>query len=187
MPWSRSQKIALVGAFLCVGVGVFVWRFTSGVSGEVFIVTDSGKAIVMPGAAVRLLKVNEPQAHQIMSNLGRRLDAYASEIDEHMSMLKSTPNELTMAHVKFANNLSATKYCLQLQTLGSESGAQGQYLMGNAGRDGRFSLSATPGLYLLEVSGEAGNTHAEWFQIVRLGWREELRLVQPTCSYAQNQ
>jgi hypothetical protein len=187
MPWSQRHKIALASviAFLCIAMGVLAWRITAGISGEVFIVTDDGKAIVMPGASVRVLKVSEPQASKIASELGKKFEAYASEIDEHMSELRSSPDDLTMAHVKFSNNLSAMKYCLQLLSLGS--GVHGEYIMGNAGRDGRFLLSATPGTYLLQVSGEAEDRHAEWYQIVRIGWREQLRLVEPTCSYSKNE
>jgi exonuclease VII small subunit len=139
----------------------------------------------MPGASVRLLKVSESQASKIASELGKKFEAYTSEIDEHVSELRSSPDDLTMAHVKFSNNLSAMKYCLQLLSLGS--GVHGEYIMGNAGRDGRFLLSATPGTYLLQVSGEAEDRHAEWYQIVRIGWREQLRLVEPTCSYSKNE
>jgi hypothetical protein len=186
MPWSPRRKIALaLGiAFVCFVVGVVVWRNTAGINGEVFIVTDNGKAIVMPGASVRLLKLGESQASKIMSDLGKKFEAYTSEIDEHMKAVRS-PDEPTMAHVKFLNNVSAQKYCFQLQSLGR--GVQGEFIGGNAGRDGRFSLSATPGTYLLQVSGQAGDTHGEWFQIVRIGWREQLRLVEPTCSYSQRE
>jgi hypothetical protein len=46
MPWSPRRKIALalVIAFVGFGLGVFFWRNTAGISGEVFIVTDDGKS-----------------------------------------------------------------------------------------------------------------------------------------------
>jgi hypothetical protein len=97
-----------------------------------------------------------------------------------MPALRSSPDELTVDVLESLRNLSEQK-CHELQSVGTD--VYGESIKGNAGRDGRFSLSATPGTYLLRVIGEAGGEHAEWFEIVRIGWREQLRLVEPTCSY----
>ena len=185
MPWSPRRKVALslAIAFVCFGTAVIVWRNTSGVSGEIFVITENGKAVVAPGATLILYKIDESQANKITSDLGRKFEAYIHETGEHISMLTARPDELTHAYVESLNKISARKYCLQLHSVGTDA-TQRIYISSNADRGGRFSLAATPGAYFLYVSGQAGETHAEWFQIVRVRWREQLRLVQPTCSYS---
>ena len=76
MLWPSRLKIAISAIALAfLGVAIFIWRETAGISGEVFVVTN-GRAMVMPGASVRLLKINNAQANKIMSSLGEKLDAY---------------------------------------------------------------------------------------------------------------
>jgi hypothetical protein len=186
MPLSPHRKVALflVITFVSFGIVVFGWRNTSNVGGEIFLVTENGKSIVVPGASIQLLKVSDAQASAIRSDLGKKFEAYVNEEGKYTSMLPTSPDELTTAYVESMNKLSARKYCWQLQLVGGDT-THAEYIWGNADRNGRFSLAVTPGTYFLHVIGQGGETHAEWAQIIRVQWREQLRLVQPTCSYSQ--
>lgn len=65
---------------LSIAVIIIVWLMTSTLNGEVFIVSNDGKVVVVPGPNVVLYRVTAPQEEAISMDMSQKSREYSVQL-----------------------------------------------------------------------------------------------------------
>jgi hypothetical protein len=179
----RSRLVAILGLVFLAAV-VASWWATAQIKGEVFVVNDSGRPIVVPGAFIVLFKSSESQERQFAKESGQ---LFLRNMNEKLENQRTNQgwesDEPKRVGLDIDNDFADVKYCQELSKLQAGVYNKGTYISASGDREGRFVLDVMPGTYLMSVSGQAGQRHVQWYESVTVIWRKELRLVNPICSF----
>ncbi len=190
---STAAKLAICLLGI-VALGFLAAYKYMGVDGEVFLVTDQGRAQPAPGASVFAYRstrqVNLRGFNETESQLRQKYTDRVKKASNKYLPLQGVliqREKLAQAGVVADSLLeempgAALSFCMDLRSEEAKFFRQPVEEV-NADRNGRFSLRLLPGKYVLLVSGQAGNEHAEWLREVTVVWRSQVRMVDPVCRY----
>ncbi len=176
----RPRLVAILGLLFLAAV-VASWWATAQIKGEIFVVDDNGRPIVVPGAFIVLFKSSESQERQFAKESGQLFLRNMNEKLENQRTNQGWESDgAKKVGLDIDNDFVDVKYCSKLQA-GVYN--KGTYISASGDREGRFVLDVMPGRYLMSVSGQAGQRHVQWYVFVTVIWRKQLRLVNPICSF----
>jgi hypothetical protein len=185
----RLSHIVVIGVVCFAAVTVVAWLVTSGIAGEAFVV-NHGHAVALPGASITLYRVDRTQKDKILAEISANRTRYAEDASQlkqfaheaETALASGVPAEIAIDGFDRHAHLAEMKFCFGLAN--TLSYAPTPSISGNADREGHFSFNVNPGNYFVHMVAETGKRHVEWFEFVHVRWREQLRLVEPTCSYS---
>lgn len=167
----RASLVVLVtGAALCAGL----W-FSAGVTGEVFLVDNDGRVHGAPGAAIVVYSLDGGSFGEFTSSIN---DVEAEYTRKLLDIVNSESGEFLRLSIEVLNMMHCSQLSDRLSTF-----FQRRMALADADREGRFFVRLWPGRYVVVARGQAGDTFALWWAVVNVGWRSDLRLVTPRCSY----
>lgn len=170
-------------ALLVAGVVTF-WLFSSRITGNVLVATGPQDTAALSGASVTIYSVNEDQQQRISAALAKIQQENEREKSTNASVFRiPSGDQRTRSDLAGYNNLSDTKHCFALEGVLDEIRKSGVRKKSTDGQ-GRFTIRALPGRYLLEIVGQAGNQRFEFVENVELKWRNNLQLTEPSCHYS---
>jgi hypothetical protein len=180
-PKRSARLLGLLG--LTVLAVAFAW-WVGHLSGDVFLVSDSGEPLPAVGAKVVLSRRSRERSlatFYLSKAYSKSWDQYQRDLD--------TVRQALMQHRESAEtfrqkaDLLEHLFCSDVRSQLTEH-FRGQGVELRADREGKFNVRLLPGTYDIWVSGQAGSEHAEWLETTRVTWRSALRLVEPLCSYS---
>jgi len=191
---TRYFTILLIVSVICLALLVVCF---GGLEGEVFLVDENGNAEVAPGATVRLYRQRgdvsygeffkkETGLFLTFANRGIEILRKGTVVTQSLKSGKLTPGdglELAMALNRQLQSQKASM-CQEINNEALKYFGGMPTQESNADRNGRFQVRLLPGKYVLWVSGQAGNNHAEWIKEIVIVWRSQVRLVEPDCVYS---
>lgn len=169
--------------FLVAGVVIF-WLASSRITGEVLVATSNQDTASLTGASVTIYSVSEDQQQRITGALAKiqRENEQEKSANARVFQIQSA-DERTRSDLVGYNNLSDTKHCFALEGVLDEIRKTGTRKKGTDSQ-GRFTIRALPGRYLLEIVGLVSNQRFEFIENVDLKWRTDLKLTDPSCHYS---
>jgi hypothetical protein len=173
----------LLVPLLAAGVVIF-WLASSRITGEVVVATSNQDTASLTGASVTIYSVSEDQQQRITGALAKiqRENEQEKSANARVFQIQSA-DERTRSDLVGYNNLSDTKHCFALEAVLDEIRKTGTRKK-STDSQGRFTIRALPGRYLLEIVGLVSNQRFEFIENVDLKWRTDLKLTDPSCHYS---
>lgn len=190
-PVSKSGTASFIGKYgglifvlvLIAGV-LIVWLATSRITGVVAVTLANQGATALPGANVTIYSVSEEQRQRITGALFMLEQKSEEEKAANARVFRiQSGDERTSSDLAGYNNLSDTKHCFALEDVLKEI-RESSVRKKSTDSQGRFTIRALPGRYLLEIVGQQDNQRFEFVQQVDLKWRTHLQLTEPSCHYS---
>jgi hypothetical protein len=170
----KTYRVALGLSLVALLVGFGYW-FTTGISGEVFLLAPDGKPESAPGAEVHIYKSDDK--HSLQAFLAGPLNLQQSwkELD---AKVPQTSLELSDHRLRLIQMLVYVDIFTKVSDYWPSVATRT-----NTDRNGQFTVRLAPGKYLIHVSGQAGKSRAHWLREVQVVWRADTRLSTPIYSY----
>jgi hypothetical protein len=173
----------LLVPFLAGGVVIF-WLASSRITGTVAVATGNQDTASLTGASVTVYSVSEDQQKRITGALAKIGQENEGEKAANRRVFRmEAADERTDSDLAGYNNLSDTKHCFALEGVLDEIRKTGTRKK-STDSQGRFTIRALPGRYLLEIVGLVSNQRFEFIENVDLKWRTDLKLTDPSCHYS---
>jgi len=173
---SSSTK-GIVGISVATVVLLGLYWYSCRLSGDVFLVSDAGKAEIAPGALIAVFPQTSDQSTAKFMLSPATTAVHEEYSNRFIENLKNSPIEIA----KVQNQAEGQVYCGKIRSGASKFFGE-KITSLTADQHGKFSLRLPPGSYSVMVSGQAGTKDGLWLEDVQVNWRSEVHFAKPVCE-----